>query len=129
MNETKFVTSVTARRGFEGPQIILNFNMPADAVDFVRVVRKIYDYPVVENDGVLVAEITGVPGEEKNYTDLDITGGETFYYQLMSFVGGAWYFGPTTRVKSLALQSGTFEERLWNTVTDIYQILDEVGLS
>ena len=126
---SKLITSIAVESGLEGPQLVFGFTMPVDAVDKVRMVRKILSYPEHAEDGVMVQEFTDAPSTAVVYSDLDLIGGETFYYQFMSYEGGQWHFGPTTRISALALASGIYVTRLWNFTTGLYQSLDEVGLA
>jgi len=103
--------------------------MPTEAVDYVRLVRKVYEYPLQPTDGIVVADFTGSPEEAKYYSDRDLVGPETYYYQFFSYQGGAWHYDLAVgRVKALAFDSGLFEERLWKAVTELYQLMDEVGV-
>jgi hypothetical protein len=79
---TARVPSFSVRRGFEGPQNVLNWVPPDDSVaSQLVIVRKIGGYPTGINDGVIVVSDT-TPFTKSSYSDQDVLHGVIYYYKV-----------------------------------------------
>lgn len=77
------VAAFSVRRGYEGPQIVLNWTPPPDNVSGkIVIVRKIGGYPDNPTDGVVVTEDSTPFDANGAYSDRDIQAGVVYYYKM-----------------------------------------------
>lgn len=102
-----FVRNFVIRRPTEGPQLILEWDTPLEAgsADAIRIVRKLYDFPMHHNDGKILYE--GAP-EGGRYVDLDLVECKCWYYTIWSkrTVTGEWLATNNTSGAAIAVKSG-----------------------
>ncbi|MFQ5647264.1 MAG: hypothetical protein ACE5GM_10060 [bacterium] len=111
-------------RGYEGPQIKLEWKFfDSNDIDALKIVKKIGAYPLHVSDGILAWEDT-ISGF---YADLEVTAGELYYYTIFIQLAGQteWVFSQKGMGKALALQTGYYENKLWELLPEIYRIHDE----
>jgi len=120
-----FVTNLISFRGFEGPQLVLNWNNPANAgITKVQIRRTDYDWPRDIGDGDLVIEILNTtPGEFKYYSDLNVTGQKTYYYTIFSYNGSTWLYDPVGETSEVAFDNRDYTV-LWERLPSIYRVKD-----
>jgi len=96
------VSNLQARRGLEGPQIILTWTKPVkyDQLNRLRIVRKMGSYPDDETDGKIALDTTNVQLEY--YTDFPGYGPEYFYYKVFCRRGSSWISTYLNEVVELA---------------------------
>lgn len=103
------VRNLSARRGIDGPQIILTWDPPEDPeskVTLIRIVRKLYSYSNSEIDGKIVFE--GSPSEVSFADYEDVPANKCLYYTIWSFdsSSGEWYSNVSTQVSIVAFYTG-----------------------
>jgi|GEM_PF-4547876 len=121
------VTNFAARRAFEGPQIVLSWDYDFDgSVDTLRIVRRETAYPSSYRDGYVVVEwdIGGGPFPT-HYSDRNIDTLSIGYYSIFwreDEDDCQWYKGGDA--KALALATGYFAAKLWESLPSLYHIQD-----
>jgi hypothetical protein len=119
------VKTFNVTRGYEGPQILLEWEFfnDADLVEF-KVMKKEGAYPLSVNDGILtvLGNTSGV------YGDLEINPGAVYYYTLFVKLAGEdkFVFDTVSMGKALAINTGYYQNVLWQLIPQIYRIRDEV---
>lgn len=120
------VSNVQARRGVEGPQIILTWTKPVDVSGStdLRIVRKMGSFPEDETDGKAVFDT--VDFNIENYTDFPGYGPEYFYYKIFTKVGLYWYSTRLAEVVELAHDTiSEKQDKFFTELDDIHRALDK----
>lgn len=131
LGSPKLVKNVGIRRGLEGPQLILEWDAPDELPEFggglTRVVRKLYEFPVSPDDGIIVFE---KPTEDpaRYVADLDLEACKCYYYTIFTFdpVEGKWRFSIDTQAEEIAIQTGFFAINLFKYLPELYVIGDKL---
>lgn len=102
------IRNISARRGIDGPQIILKWNEPedSDSITLLRIQRKLYEFPLNESDGITVYE---GPSSVTTFADCeDVPAGKCLYYTIFTYnqTRDKWFGGVSTRVNILSLKTG-----------------------
>lgn len=122
----KIITNLTARRGVEGPQIILTWDKPEEYmnVDNIRIVRKMGSFPLNETDGKIL--LTTSNTELEQYTDFPGYGPEYFYYKIFSESSSVWYSTRLAEVVELAHDTiSEKQDKFFTELDDIHRALDK----
>lgn len=107
--EHYIISNLSARRGIDGPQIILTWEPPIDPenrVTLIRIVRKLYDFPINENDGTVVFE---GPKTVAAFADCeDVPANKCIYYKVWSYIADIdeWISLPRAEINIVALYTG-----------------------
>jgi hypothetical protein len=102
-----FVRNFVILRPTEGPQLILEWEAPieAESASAIRIVRKLYDFPMHPDDGKVLYE---GPPEGGRYVDLDLQECKCYYYTIWSqrAITGDWLATNLTSLAGLPIKSG-----------------------
>lgn len=133
IGDTRLATNVRIRRGLEGPQLIVEWDAPAEITTAmeVRVVRKQFEFAASPFDpqGTVVFE---GPAADGFVADLDIEACKCWYYTVFShnfFLAEEWLFSVDTQVAEIAVPTGFFgrDAGLFNRLPDPpYHIADKL---
>ena len=113
------------RRGYEGPQIIIEWGDPYDpgSVLTTRLLRRRFGYPQDENDGDII--FTGPPGAQK-LSDLSVVDCVCYYYKVFVFAtNGDILVSNDTEAEIIPLQTGFFGPKLWELQPEVYKLNDK----
>lgn len=120
-------TTFTVRRGYEGPQLIIEWNEPADAASLtsIRVVRRLFGFPTDENDGLAVFD--GAPTGGGVVADLDVEPCRCYYYKLFVEVTATGLYESDTVNQgfAIALETGFFAEKTFDLIPETLKVADK----
>ena len=121
-----FLGDFIVKRGFEGPQILIQWTPPDDVIlDEQLLIRKLGSWPENIDDGhVLVHEIT--PFTVAYYSDREVDPGVVMYYALFGrqILTGNWSTARRMRDKTFAIQTGYFCDKVWELFPRLYHTAD-----
>ena len=121
---TPYLSSFKVSPPYEGPQALLEWEFVDDAlIGEFKIRKKEGAYPLVASDGILVVhnKISGA------YGDLDVKEGTIYYYTMFIRPQGElnYSFSELSMGKVLALQTGYYENKLWEELPQLYHINDD----
>jgi phage tail-like protein len=117
------LTGITAVAHPDGNRIDLSWTNPAPAQDpSVRVVRRVGSHPEDPDDGVVVAEGTGLTSA----SDTGLQGETVYYYTLFPFHGSPQVYDldPHNRTSAMAIASYDFAGLLYASLPAVYRRYD-----
>jgi len=117
------LTDITALAHRDGNRIDLAWTNPAPAQDpGVRVVRRTGTHPADPDDGVVVADGTGL----LRATDSGLQGETVYYYTLFPYHGSPRVYDPDphNRVSAMAIAPYDFAGRIYSLLPAIYRRYD-----
>jgi hypothetical protein len=101
------VRNFVIRRPTEGPQLILEWDAPnePESATVIRIVRRLYDFPMHQNDGKILYE---GPPEGGRYVDLDLIECKCWYYTIWTqrTSTGEWLASNLTSAAAIPIKSG-----------------------
>lgn len=107
-------------RGFEGTQIVLNWEVPAGAIAEIKIVRKWLAWPENAEDGVLLVH-DEAPFTNFSYSDREIDPHEIYYYAVFfKRTDGVWFHNRRFRGKTFSCPSGYMKTKLWDFLPNVY---------
>ena len=115
----------TIRRGYEGPQVIIEWNAPTGSSSIVsfRLVRRRFGFPETEIDGDIIFD--GPPGANK-ISDINVEACICYFYKLFSFpIGGGVVVSPQTQGFIIPLQTGFFAPKMFELMPEVYKLNDK----
>lgn len=137
---SKLPTDVRIYRGYEGPQLIIKWEPPSvTQVEGYVLIRREYDFPSTPSDGITVFNTDESPFITKSYVELPVSFYEekgilgkgivenkVYFYQFFSkeVSTGKWITDDSCRIRGFALKTGYFEDKLWQTLPDLYRAKD-----
>ena len=122
----RIVQNLVARRGLEGPQIILTWGKPTDytIVTRMKIVRKMGSYPVDENDGNIVLDT--VDSTLEYFTDFPGFAPEFYYYKIFTEYVGAWYSGIQAEAYEVAIDTKSEkQDKFFRELAEINRVYDK----
>jgi hypothetical protein len=130
--DPRLVQNTRIRRGLEGPQLIVEWDAPAQITTAmeIRVVRKKFEFAAnpFDSQGTVVFE---GPADAGFVTDIDLDPCECYYYTVFShnfFVAEEWLFGPESQVSEIAIPTGFFgrDGGLFKRLPELYMLEDKL---
>lgn len=125
--DPKIVKTARIRRGLEGPQLVIEWDAPAEIPlgGIVRVVRHLYEFAGNENDGVIVFEGPTAAGA---FADIELDPCKCYYYTVFAFdpLDATWHFSIATQVSEIAIETGFFTHKLFDLLPNIYVLGDKL---
>ena len=113
------------RRGYEGPQVIIEWDDPLDPGSIVsfRLVRRLFGFPQDETDGDIVFD--GAPAA--NFiADLDVVACKCYFYKLFSLtVLGDVVTAAFVEGHIIPLETGFYGRKLWALMASLYVVKDQ----
>ncbi len=113
------------RRGYEGPQVIIEWNAPlapASVVAF-RLVRRLFGFPANETDGLILFD--GAPIANV-ISDVDVEACKCYYYKLFSFaVLGEIFSLTSSQGFVIPVTTGFFAERTFEILPEAFKVGDK----
>lgn len=101
------VRNLEIRRPTEGPQLILEWDGPLEvgSADLIRIVRKLYDFPMHHEDGKVIYE---GPPQAGRFVDLDLIECKCWYYAIWTrrATTGDWVNTQDTSAAGVPIKSG-----------------------
>lgn len=118
---------LTVRRGYEGPQLVIEWDEPADAASLtsIKVVRRLYGFPQDENDGLAVYD--GSPLGGGVVADLNVEACRCYYYKLFVEVTatGLYQSDKNNEGFAIPLQTGYFAEKTFELLPESWKVSDK----
>lgn len=113
------------RRGYEGVQLVLNWNTPPLICSEIRILRAMDRWPENVNDGKLIVS-DSYPFSVFTHADLTVGAYNVYYYVLFAkrTADGAWVAPHGYRGKEFPLPTGYFKGKLWDLLPAIYHQVD-----
>ena len=113
------------RRGYEGVQLVLNWNVPPLVCDEIRIVRAMDRWPENIHDGKLIVS-DSYPFTIFTHSDLTVGAYNVYYYVLFARrkADGAWVAPYGYRAKEFPLPTGYFKNKLWDLLPLVYHQFD-----
>lgn len=131
MSDPRLAQNARIRRGLEGPQLIVEWDAPAEisAGMVIRVVRRLFEFAEHPDSGIVVFEGLAADGF---VTDLNLDPCRCYYYTILThafFPKEEWLFGPSTQVSLIAIQTGFFgrDGGLLRLLPEIYLLGDKLS--
>jgi len=118
-------TDFSVRRGYEGPQIIIEWGEPLSTLDVVsiRLVRRRFGFPLHELDGDIIFD---GPPADTILSDRDVVECICYYYKLFVFLTtGAILVSIDLQDDVIALSTGYFRQKLFDLLPNLYVISDK----
>jgi hypothetical protein len=115
----------SVRRGYEGPQVIIEWGEPYDppSVLSVSLVRRLFGFPTGPTDGVVV--FTGGP-VDTIVSDVDVEPCRCYYYKLfVTAQNGDVVVSLSTQGDVIPLESGYYAAKLWDLIPELYKTQDK----
>lgn len=111
-------------RGYEGNQIVANWNIPDTGIVRYRLVRRLDAWPENIDNGVNLIE-ESAPFSTLVYSDRQIESYRVYYYWLfLERADGVWIADRKMRGKLFGYPTGYFEEKLWYLLPTVYHVVD-----
>lgn len=113
------------RRGYEGPQIVINWNLPPVSPDRICLVRKWGEWPRNIQDGLILVDEER-PFSTFSYADMDCEAYQVYYYCLFArrAADGVWVLDNKYKGKAFAIPTGYFEHKMWRLLPNVYHEQD-----
>ncbi len=113
------VTNFTITRGFEGPQLVLSWEVPALPFDELILMRKRYDFSRSPTDGLVLQT-----GDFTQYTDTDLVHAEYFYYTIFVRRGTVFFVSVVeSNKKAIGFSTGDSLAHLLDCLANVHKIL------
>lgn len=129
IDPTLLVRNAAIRRGMEGPQLIVTWEVPSNLVGVEKlvVVRKKYEFPVVITAPGQKTVWEGAPADGYvTDTAPDIEACACYYYTIFTkMVSGLELYEPVTQVSDFAIETGFFAKKLFELLPDAYVVSDK----
>ena len=109
------------RRGYEGLQIVINWEIPPVGAEEIALVRKWGSWAQSIEEGVIL--ITDeLPFSIFSYSDQQLDAYEVYYYSLFArrVADSAWVTDLHYRGKIFPLPTGYFRDRCWRSLPQVY---------
>ena len=119
-------TEFVVRRGYEGEQVIIEYPTPSDPgnVQKIRVVRKLFGFPVDPDDGFIVDESSTQAG--KIISDRNVEPLVCYYYKLFTqLTSGEWVTSASVQGEIIPIRTGFHSEKLWMLLPELYKNQDK----
>lgn len=113
------------RRGYEGPQIIIEWGDPFDpgSVVSVTLVRRRFGFPTTPTDGVVL--FTGAPGPIE-LSDQAVEDCVVYFYRIFVVaVNGDIVFSLEAQGSIIPIKTGFFGTKLWEIIPEFYKLSDK----
>lgn len=125
--DPRLVKNARIRRGLEGPQLVVEWDAP-DSIPLggvTRVVRKLYEFPLNKDDGLVVFE---GPTGDGFVADIELDACRCYYYTIFILdpLDGTWNYSIATQVSEIAIGTGFFTNKLFDLLPNIYVLGDKL---
>lgn len=120
-------TSFVVRRGFEGPQIYVEWNLPVATglVTNMVLVRRLFGFPRTYTDPLATIVWQGSV-QAKTVSDLNVVAGTCYYYKLFIAINDGTVISSTDlQGFAIVLPTGYFAEKLWALLPEFFKNADK----